>query len=220
MPYVNKFQMTKKQAQFFAKKNLVNLVYATSKFEGTHATLPQTQTIVDGLGVSGIPTDEIITIVNLKRAWQFVIANEVPYSLAISNHINAIAAQDDSLDPGNIRTGNVMLDDTSYVPAIPDIDKVPERVSGVLDQGKSLTERLLNLLLVMMRDQFYWDGNKRTAFLTINYIAIPAGIGIITVNEEQLETFNNLLAPFYETGNGQNLKIWLYDNCIRGMKLS
>lgn len=220
MPYDNKFQMTEKSARFFAKKNLVNLVYATSKLENVQATLDQTQTIVDGLGASGIPTDEIITIVNLKRAWQFVIANEVPYSLAISNHINAIAAQDDSLDPGNIRTGNVMLDDTSYVPAIPDIDKVPERVSGVLAQDKSLTERLLDLLLVMMRDQFYWDGNKRTAFLTINYIAIPAGIGIITVNEEQLETFNNLLAPFYETGNGQNLKIWLYDNCIRGMKLS
>jgi len=220
MPYKNKFQMTKKQAQFFAKKNLVNLVYATSKFEGTHATLPQTQTIVDGLSVSGIPTDEIITIVNLKRAWQFVIANEAPYSLAISNRINAIAAQDDSLDPGNIRTGNVMLDDTSYVPSIPDIDKVPERISGVLDQDKSLTERLLDLLLVMMRDQLYWDGNKRTAFLTVNYLAIPAGIGIITVNEEQLETFNNLLAPFYETGNGQKLKTWLYDNCIRGMKLN
>jgi len=220
MQFTDKFKMTKQQAQFFAKKNLVNLIYATSKFEGTRATLPQTRTIVEGMSVSGISTDDITTIVNLKRGWQFVIDNQPPYSLTVSNEINRLVAQADSLDPGHIRTGNVTLDDTEYVPDIPDEAQVPELINAALAQDKTQTECLLDLLLLMMRSQFYWDGNKRTAFLTINYLAIPMGIGIITVNEQQLETFNELLAPFYETNDGRQLKDWLYANCIHGLDLA
>lgn len=89
MTYPDKYQMTIKQAKFFAHKNLVNLIYDNSKFEGTQTTLPQTQTIVDGMSVAGVSTDDVVTIVTLKRAWQFVIANAQPYTIEISNKINA-----------------------------------------------------------------------------------------------------------------------------------
>jgi len=218
MPFADRFQMSQKQARFFAKKNLVNLIYATSKFEGTHATLPQTRTIVEGMAVSGISTDEITIIVNLKRGWQYVINNEEPYSLAVSNQINALVAQADSLEPGHIRSGNVTLDNTEYVPPVPNSKQVPTLIQATLNQDKTATECLLDLLLLLMRQQFYWDGNKRTAFLTVNYIALSLGVGIFTVNEHQLEVFNNLLSPFYETGDGQRLKDWLYANCIHGLE--
>lgn len=218
MNYADNYHMTKKQAQFMAKKNLVSLVYSMSKFEGTHATLPQTRTIVEGMSVSGISIDEITTIVNLKRGWQFVINNAAPYSLATSNKVNEIVAKEDSLDPGHIRTGNVTLDDTEYVPPIPNEAQVEPLIRSILDDNNiSVTERLLDLLLTMMRRQFYWDGNKRTAFLTINYLAISTGVGLFNVSEAQLEAFNNLLAPFYETGDGETLKDWLYTNCIHGL---
>ncbi|MFC6261864.1 Fic family protein [Levilactobacillus fujinensis] len=188
-----------------AKKNLVNLVFSTSKFEGTRATLSQTRTIIEGLGVSGVTTDDIITIVNLKRGWQFVITNDAPYVLAISNQINVLVAKNDSLEPGHVRAGNVMLDNTEYVPPVPEIARVAPAIRGILEaENKTFTERLLDLLLTMMCQQFYWDGNKRTAFLTINYLAIDAGVGLFNINESQLEAFNNLLATFYETGNGDD----------------
>jgi len=222
MTYPDKYQMTIKQAKFFAHKNLVNLIHDNSKFEGTQTTLPQTQTIVDGMSVAGVSTDDVVTIVTLKRAWQFVIANAQPYTIEISNKINAKVAAADSLDPGNFCTENVSIDGTDYVPPILSTEEITTTIQQILSPkdvaSESMTDKLLKLLLTMMRSQFYWDGNKRTAFLTVNYLAINAGIGLFNVSEDQLLTFNTLLSHFYTTNEPHELMDWLYQNCIYGLK--
>jgi len=223
MTYPDKYKMTSKQATYFAHKNLVQLIYDNSKFEGVRATLPQTQTIVDGMSVAGVSTDDVVTIAGLKRAWQLVIANAQPYTVKISNTFNTQVAVADSLDPGKFRTDPVRISGTDYLPPILSSAEITATIQQILSSTntntESMTDKLLKLLLVMMRGQFYWNGNKRTAFLTVNYLAIDAGIGLLNVSEAQLPTFNTLLSHFYTTNESQKLMDLLYQNCIYGLQL-
>ena len=68
--FKDKFNLTTEQNKRLARSNLVKLVYVNSRFEGLTTTLPQTQTIIDGLGVDGVSIDDINVIVQLKRGWQ------------------------------------------------------------------------------------------------------------------------------------------------------
>ena len=78
--FEDKYSFTQDQNRRFAKMNLTRLVFTNSRFEGVNTTLPQTQTIIDGLGVDGVPIDDINVIVQLKRAWQYIINEDRPVS--------------------------------------------------------------------------------------------------------------------------------------------
>ncbi|WP_249778666.1 Fic family protein [Lentilactobacillus dabitei] len=174
----NKYHLTQKQNRFLAKKNFVNMVYSNSKFEGVNTTLPQTQTIIDGMSVAGVSIDDIQVIINLKKGLEFVINNDQPYTFEISQTINRIVAAEDALKPGKIRTGNVQIGGVEYVPPVPSPDKVTSMVSTIMNGNFTDTEKALKMMYQMMRDQIFWDGNKRTAVLSANYLLINAGQGL------------------------------------------
>lgn len=69
-----------------------------------------------------------------------------------------------------------------------------------------------------MRKQMFLDGNKRVAMLFANKIMIDNGCGIITIAKDKQSLFLEKLINFYETNDRQELKEWLYENCIDGME--
>ena len=108
--YPDKFHLTKEQNRRFAKKNLVRLVFTNSRFEGVNTTLPQTQTIIDGMSPAGVSIDDSNVIVQLKRGWQYVIRENKALSLKIEQNINLLVARYDSLNPGSFRTDSVTVE--------------------------------------------------------------------------------------------------------------
>lgn len=72
-------------------------------------------------------------------------------------------------------------------------------------------------MLYGMRSQLFWDGNKRTNMIIANKIMIENGKGIITVKEENLLEFNQLLTEYYNTNNDETIIKFLYNNCIFGI---
>lgn len=72
-------------------------------------------------------------------------------------------------------------------------------------------------MLYGMRSQLFWDGNKRTSTICANKIMIENGCGIIKVADNKLEEFNKLLSKFYSTNNNNEIKQFIYDNCIDGI---
>ena len=69
-----KFNMSQEQNIFFAKRNIVDSIWKSAQLEGIAVTFPETQTIYDGGNISHLRVDEIVTINNLKHAWQFILA--------------------------------------------------------------------------------------------------------------------------------------------------
>ena len=72
----NKFNLTREQNVFIAKRNIVDYIWKSANLEGIGVTYPETQVIYDGGIVNGLTVNNIIAINNLKYAWQFILENE------------------------------------------------------------------------------------------------------------------------------------------------
>ena len=70
-----------------------------------------------------------------------------------------------------------------------------------------------------MRQQIFWDGNKRTATLVANKIMIDGGAGLINVPLDKWAKWNELIADFYRTNDMQAVKEWTYQNGIQGLEV-
>lgn len=73
-------------------------------------------------------------------------------------------------------------------------------------------------MLYGMKSQLFWDGNKRTSSICANKIMIKNGCGIIKVPDKHLIEFNRLLSDYYSTDNKANIKSFIFENCIDGIK--
>lgn len=217
-----KYHLSVEQNKRLARSNLTRLVYVNSRFEGLTTTLQQTQTIIDGLGVDGVSIDDINIIIQLKRGWQYTINSDEGINLDFLKKANKIVALNESLAPGELRTGNGAVSTTKgeYIP--PQVNQEQEELfltQLLLDKNRTNTDKALTLMYHLMRNQIFWDGNKRTATLAANKIMINSGAGLINVPLDRWPKWNQLISEFYFSGDMEELKQWTYDNGIQGVKL-
>lgn len=213
----NKYNLTLEQNIFLAKRNLVDNVYSNARMEGINVTFPQTQTILDGVNVTNLKLDDIQCILNLRDAWKYVISNiNDEFNLQFICKVNEFVARNESISWGTLRNGNVQITGTDYVPNIPNKDVVQKDIEKIL-KIENPTERAISYMLYGMRSQLFWDGNKRTSTICANKIMIENGCGIIKIPDSKLEEFNKLLSEFYTTNKSEEIKNFIYENCIDGI---
>ena len=85
----DKFNLTQEQNIFLAKRNVVDSLWKSANLEGIAITFPETQKVYDGGNIEHLRIDEIVTINNLKHAWQFLfstIKSEIDYNYIASIH--------------------------------------------------------------------------------------------------------------------------------------
>ena len=93
-----KFSMTIKENIFIVKRNLVDYIYNSAKLEGCNVTFPETQTIIDGVNVGDVSLSDVQTILNMRDAWKFVLANiEKPFDLDFICRVNDFVSRSESL---------------------------------------------------------------------------------------------------------------------------
>ena len=224
MQYPDKFHLTQDQNRRFARKNLVRLIFTNSRFEGLTTTLPQTQTIVDGMSAAGVSIDDTNVIVQLKRGWQYIINENKPLSLKIEQNINLLVARYDSLDPGNFRTGEVTVElgnnRGEYKPDSLNYKQEEKFFDELMHSDTSIADKAMTLMYHNMRNQLFWDGNKRTATLAANKLMIDHGAGLINVPLDRWDKWNELISKYYLSGEMNALKDWTYENGIQGVVLN
>lgn len=71
----DKYNLTREQNIFLAKKVLVTIIYNSAKLEGINITFPETETILNGVNVPNVKLDDITCILNLRDAWKNVLNN-------------------------------------------------------------------------------------------------------------------------------------------------
>lgn len=216
---LDKYNLTKKENVFLAKKVLVSSIYNSAKLEGINTTYPDTKTILDGANVPSLRLDEINCILNLRDAWNFVLSNiDESITLDFICKINSFVSRNESLEWGVLRTGKVGINGVDYIPDIPNEAKIIADIKNIMEE-KNITRRSLVLMLYLMRTQVFWDGNKRTSMIVANKIMIENGCGVITIKEEYFKEFNSLLTEYYNTNKMESLLKFLYNNCIFGMEI-
>lgn len=216
---LDKYNLTKKENVFLAKKVLVSSIYNSAKLEGINTTYPDTKTILDGANVPSLRLDEINCILNLRDAWNFVLSNiDEAITLDFICKINSFVSRNESLEWGVLRTGKVGINGVDYIPDIPNEAKIIADIKNIMEED-NITKRSLVLMLYLMRTQAFWDGNKRTSMIVANKIMIENGCGVITIKEEYFKEFNSLLTEYYNTNKMESLLEFLYNNCIFGMEI-
>lgn len=213
----DKYNMTKEENIFLAKRCIVDSIWKSSHIEGIDVTYPETQRLYDGGNVARLRLDEIQTINNLKHAWIFILNSiDAENNLNLIKSINSLVGSNLIDRAGNMRVYDVNIGGTNWKPALPSEDKVIQDLQD-FENIKCVTDRAITIMCYLMRTQFFTDGNKRTAMLFANKIMIQNGKGVISIPVDEDIHFGEELTKYYETNNMESLKQFICDKCISGI---
>lgn len=205
---------------FLAKKYLVENIYCSINIEGIAMTFPETQTLCDGISVSGHSIEDINAVVDLKHAWEWIFENyDKPVNLDTVRTLNRLLGKYTVTNAGCIRTA---IDDPIVVFTkngyfYPELPKRPEIIDSELLtlSVTDNTNKALEMFCYLTKHQLFNDGNKRTATLVANMVLIQSGIGVLRIPPEYKTEFYNKLTDYYEDDNKKTeLKAFLSDRCI------
>lgn len=215
----DKYNMTQKDNILMAKRLLVDAVYKSANLEGIAVTFAQTNDILNDVNVDNVKPSEIGKVCCLRDAWQYVIENiNKQLHLGFIEEVHTLIAKTelDYQDLGRIRTSDVLISGTNWRPETPNPEILHQELQEIL-KIENITERAIIVMLWIMRNQIFKDGNKRVATLIANKVLIENGKGILSVPVELDGKFKSLLVNYYETNNIEEIKQWIYNNCIDGI---
>ncbi len=197
-----------------AKRELVSLVHNAVNLEGVMMTLPEVQTLLQGITIGGHKLSDQNMALNQSQAWQYVFAlvqnNTFAFDKATACDIHAIAGKEEALQWGSFRTGSVTIAGSSHVPPAPeDLDTYWQSMTNLVDSQTTIYDKAITACLQMSRNQFFWDVNKRMGRFMMNGILLNAGLPIINVPAKRQVEFNTLMLEFYDSNDMDNMNTFL-----------
>lgn len=200
----------------FAKRHLVQTIYKQAILEGVATTFADTESIIEGGKVNNMTSEDIMKIVNLKHAWEFILNKNVISSntdFALLCEINKMVEEGFYYTAGKVRGIPVSIGGTKWQPDLPIESVVKEDLNKISDLNLDDVDKAIEYLLYAMKKQVFIDGNKRTAVVFSNHYLISKGEGIIVIPAEKTEEFKNLLIPFYEGKDNEKIRGFIKEKC-------
>ncbi len=201
----------------FARRHLAETIYKQALLEGIATTYMDTETILQGERVSNMTSDDVMKIINLKHAWEFILNTNVitsPTNYALLCEINHQVVKGFYFNAGKIRSVPVSIGGTTWKPEIPIESVVKEELQDILSSGLESIDKSIELLLYVMKKQVFIDGNKRTAVIFANHLLIANGQGLITISTDTIPEYRTLLLNYYEATDMQSIKQFLKEKCF------
>ena len=218
----DKYNLSREQNVFLAKKVLASSIYNATKLEGLNTTYFQTEKIINGFNDSNVSLDDLRVILNLKSAWKYILNNlDKAIDLDFICNVNKRVSANESLDWGVIRYGNVgvrLYNGTRIEIGIPIIEEIEKKLSEI-NKIENITKRALTYYLWTIKSQLFWDGNKRTSNLVANAILISNGKGILNIEEKDLEEYGIKLSEYYLSDDNKEMLHFLYNKAIEGLEI-
>ena len=200
----------------FAKRHLVDTIYKQAILEGVATTFADTESIIEGGKVNNMTSEDILKIVNLKHAWEFILNKNVILSntnFALLCEINKMVEEGFYYTAGKIRNIPVAISGTTWKPELPIERVIKEDLEEIFNKELNDIDRAIELLLYTMKKQIFIDGNKRTAVIYSNHYLISKGKGIIAIPAELTQEFKDLLIPYYEGKDNNQIREFIKEKC-------
>ena len=202
----------------FARANMKSLIYDQAVLEGISTTFPDTEAIIDNGKVNNMSTEDVMKIINLKHAWEFILDKDVILSSTnyyVSQYIAKLINEGFYFEGGRIRQVPVNIGGSTYKPPLPIEGAVREKINNIIDSTSDDIDKAIDLTLFIMKTQVFIDGNKRTAILLANHYLISKGKGLLAVPFELVPEFKKLLIGYYEDYDTDSIKEFLKEKCWR-----
>lgn len=199
----------------FAKRNMIDTIYKQAILEGISTTYPDTENLIELGKINNLNRDDVIKIINLKHAWEFILNKNVILSKTdfyLLCEINKFVIDGFYYSAGMLRSTPVKVGGTKWMPNIPIEVDVKEKLNKIINKKESAINIAIELLLFVMKSQMFIDGNKRTAIIIANHYLISHSKGIIVVPENLVTEFKKLLIDYYENNN-QKIIEFLKNKC-------
>ena len=202
----------------FARANVKTLIYDQAVLEGVSTTFPQTETILENGIVNGVKASDVLKILNLKHAWEFIVDPDVvasPSNYYLLSNIARLVNEGFYQNGGSIRNVPVSIGGSIYIPPIPLELSVREDIDNIIHSDIEDIDKAIELTLYSMKTQIFIDGNKRAAIIFANHFMISKGLGLLVVPENIVSEFKRLLIAYYEGKDEESIKIFLKEKCWR-----
>lgn len=202
------------KALMLAKRELSLFVYDAVQLEGINFSLPEIQTLLEGVTVGGHKLSDQQIAVNQGNAWNKMFKDIEQDAFEVSaeyvQQLHAVAGKEEALMWGCFRSGGVTIAGTEYMP--PEHTKLPELFAQLIqEQAKipDIYDRAIWVFLTMARQQFFYDVNKRMGRFMMNGILLSAGYPAINVPVKRKLEFNEGMLAFYESNNPERMNQFL-----------
>lgn len=202
----------------FVRKHLVDTIYNQAILEGIATTLSDTESIIEGGKVNDMSSEDILKVVNLKHAWEFilnknVILSKTDYNILCS--INKFVEEGFYYLAGSLRTTPVKIGGTSWTPELPIEADIKDNLNNILSLDIDDVQKSIKLLLYVVKSQMFIDGNKRTSVIFANHYLISKGKGLIVIPDNLVSEYKNLLIKYYESDIDDEIMNFLMNKCYR-----
>lgn len=197
-----------------AKRQLSELVYDAVNLEGILFTLPEIQTLLDGITVGGHKVTDQEIALNQANAWRtlfrWVEQGDFSISAQRACELHAIAGKNEALAWGKFRTGSVTIAGTDYMPpSSEDLPLLFESLINEIPQIVDIYDRAIHVFLTMARCQFFYDVNKRMGRFMMNGLLLSEGYPAINLPAKRQLEFNNYMLEFYQTDQQKPMNCFL-----------
>lgn len=211
------------RAIMILQKEISVFVYDAIQLEGYNFTLPEIQTLLEGITVGGHKISDQQIAVNQGNAWKQLIEwikyDNFHLTKGVVCDLHKIAAKEEALDWGKFRSSSVTIAGTEYMP--PQAKDLDLLFAGMIDSTNSipgLWERAITVFLEMARNQFFYDVNKRMGRFVMNGILVSNGYPPINLPATKSLEFNTLMLEFYPSGKKDKM-IEFMKSCIKPVHL-
>ncbi len=213
---------------FRYKQSLAQFVFDASALEGNPFTYPEVKTLMDGVTVGGHKISDQQQVLNLVAAaealFRLVKADTFSLDKTTFDRLHGLVAREKALEWGHFRgegeesslTPSVALGEKGgYTPALTEPGGTNlQRIFSVGIDALNLAvtepqERAMALFLFGALQQFYFDGNKRTARFMMNGILMSHGMDAISVPAVRDREFNEKMVRFYLTKDATEMMHFL-----------
>ena len=202
------------KAKMLARRQVAELVCDAVNLEGINFTLPEVQTLLDGVTIGGRKIADQQIVLNQFGAWKTLFAwldnDAFEFSIVRACELHAIAAKNEALEWGQFRSGGVTIAGTQYMPpAAQELPALFQRMMEKADSFVDIYDFAISVFLGMARNQFFYDVNKRMGRFMMNGLLIDAGYPPINLPAKRQLEFNRLMLAFYETGEHEDMNIFM-----------
>lgn len=208
----------KRMAKHLAIREVPSLVYEAVNLEGVAMTLPEVQTILDGVTVGGHKISDQNMVINQANTWkrifELIDEDSFEFTKPIALELHKIAGKEEAFEWGVFRSGNVSISGSDYEPpSAEQLDGIWLKTESEIELTTDVYDKAISAFLKMARAQFFWDVNKRMGRFMMNGILLNEGYPIINVPVKRQLEFNKLMLEFYSSNDMKGMSQFLR-SCI------